>query len=601
MPKVRRQHHMPFGAELTDAGAVRFRLWAPAARQVELILYHGDGAQVMAMPALDGGWFGRETDAAPAGTLYRYRIDGELEVADPASRANPRGVHGPSAVVDPAAFEWDDGHWQPPPWNAAVIYELHVGTFTAAGTFAAMAARLEHLVRLGVTAIELMPLAAFPGSRGWGYDGVLQYAPQACYGTPEQLKALIAAAHHAGLAVLLDVVYNHFGPEGNYLHRYAPQFFNERHATPWGPAINFDGPASATVREFFIHNALYWLQEYHFDGLRLDAVHAIHDDGSPHIVNALAHAARAGAGQERTRYLTLENLDNAVRFLGPAGAAATCDAQWNDDAHHCLHVLLTGESAGYYADYCAAPQALLGRSLAEGFAYQGERSAYLGAPRGQPSAQLPPGAFINFLQNHDQIGNRARGERLTALVNDAAALRAAAAVLLLAPAVPMLFMGEEWGAVEPFPWFCDFEPELAARVFESRSREFPGSADPGAAATYAAARLEWRALENPAHAATLDFHRRLLAIRRREIAPLLPGLRAGRCLSGAAATALVVEWPAAGQRLRLIANLGAAAVAGAGSTSGRVLFATHPQHAPGAGELPPWSVIWLLDEPHAAR
>ena len=397
--------------------------------------------------------------------------------------------------------------------------------------------------------------------------------------------------------MLLDVVYNHFGPEGNYLYRYAPQFFNERHATPWGAAINFDGPQSATVREFFIHNALYWLQEYHFDGLRLDAVHAIHDGGSPHIVNALAHAARAAAGQGRTLYLTLENLDNAVRFLGPAGASDTCDAQWNDDVHHCLHVLLTGESAGYYSDYAAEPQALLGRSLAEGFAYQGERSRYLGTPRGQRSAQLPPGAFINFLQNHDQIGNRARGERLTALVSDAAALRAATAVLLLAPAVPMLFMGEEWGAAEPFPWFCDFEPELAARVFESRSREFPGCADPGAAATYAAARLEWRALEEPAHARTLEYHRQLLGIRRREIAPLLPGLRAGRCLSGAAGTALVVEWPAGGPRLRLIANLGAAAVARAGSAAGRVLFATHPrQLTPGAGELPPWSVMWLLDE-----
>jgi malto-oligosyltrehalose trehalohydrolase len=466
-----------------------------------------------------------------------------------------------------------------------------------------VAARLEHLARLGVTALELMPLAAFPGVRGWGYDGVLPYAPQASYGTPAELKALIAAAHRAGLAVLLDVVYNHFGPEGNYLHHYAPQFFNARHATPWGPAINFDGPDSATVRDFFIHNALYWLEEYHFDGLRLDAVHAIHDAGEPHIVNELAHAARAGPGHGRTLYLTLENLDNAVRFLGAAGAAASCcDAQWNDDAHHCLHVLLTAEAHAYYTDYAGAPYALLGRSLAEGFAYQGETSPYLGTPRGQPSAQLPPSAFVNFLQNHDQIGNRARGERLSALVADEAALRAAAAVLLLAPAVPLLFMGEEWAAAEPFPWFCDFETQLAAQVYAHRSREFPGSADPAATATYASARLDWRSLEEPAHARALEYHRQLLAIRRRDIVPLLPQLRAGRCLQAAAAAALVVEWPAGAALLRLIANLSAAGAPPGGSATGRVLFATHPQRArAGRGELPPWSVIWLLDEPHETR
>ena len=590
---VRRAHQMPFGAQLTADGAVRFRLWAPAARQVELVLYHGTGPQVITMPALDGGWFARDTDTAQAGTLYRYRIDGELEVADPASRSNPRGVHGPSEVIDPGEFDWDDGAWRAPPWPSAVLYELHVGTFTPQGTYEAAGARLEHLVRLGVSAIELMPLAAFPGQRGWGYDGVLQYAPHSAYGTPGQLKAFIAAAHRAGLAVLLDVVYNHFGPEGNYLYRYAPQFFTERHHTPWGAAINFDGADSATVREFFLHNALYWLEEYHCDGLRLDAVHAIRDDSRPHIVTALARTTRAGPGATRPLYLTLENLDNAVDFLGAAGSAERCDAQWNDDAHHCLHVLLTGEADHYYRDYQDAPLALLGRALAEGFAYQGERSLHLGAARGQPSGHLPPSAFINFLQNHDQIGNRARGERLTTLVKDAAALRAATAVLLLAPAVPLLFMGEEWAAREPFPWFCDFEPELAARVFASRSAEFPGSADPGAEATCASARLDWHALGAPAHAPVLEYHRELLALRRRLLNPLLPQLRAGRCLQAAAGAALQVEWPAARARLRLIANLSAGPVAAPAERAGRVWFATHAG-APGAS-LPPWCVVWLLD------
>jgi maltooligosyltrehalose trehalohydrolase len=596
-PQIRRQHDMPFGAQLSAARQVRFRLWAPAAQQVEVILYHTGGTQLLAMRALPGGWFELETAAARAGSLYRFRLDGVREVPDPASRCNPQGVHGPSEVIDPSVFAWDDEGWRAPPWPTVVIYELHVGAFTAEGTFAAVAARLEHLAQLGVTAVELMPVAAFPGTRDWGYDGVLPYAPQGSYGTPQELKALIAAAHRCGLAVMLDVVYNHFGPEGNYLHWYAPQFFNERHVTPWGPAINFDGPDSAAVREFFIHNALYWLEEYHCDGLRLDAIHAIHDASEPHIVNEIARAARAAEGRGRTIYLTVENLDNAVRFLGAAGAAGTCDAQWNDDAHHCLHVLLSGESGGYYADYAPQPQALLCRSLAQGFAYQGEVSRYAGGPRGESSTHLPPSAFVNFLQNHDQIGNRARGERLTALVLDEAALRAAAAVLLLAPAPPLLFMGEEWAATEPFPWFCDFEPELASRVYAHRSREFPGCADPAAAATYASARLDWRRLEEPPHAQALAYHRQLLAIRHREIAPLIAQLRAGRCTRTEAGAAFTVEWAAGAQVLRLSANLTAATAPLAGSAAGRVIFATPPDAGAAlAGEhLAPWSVVWRLE------
>jgi maltooligosyltrehalose trehalohydrolase len=594
---IRRQHRMPFGAELIPGREVRFRLWAPAARRVELLLYGARGTRELELARLGDGWFGCATAAAAAGTRYRFRIDGAHEVADPAARRNPQGVHGPSEVVDPCAFTWDDGAWRTPPWPSAVIYELHVGTFTAAGTFSAARERLPHLAQLGVSAIELMPVAAFPGARGWGYDGVLPFAPQNSYGTPEELKALIAAAHRLGLAVLMDVVYNHFGPEGNYLHHYAPQFFATRGGTPWGAALNFDGPDSATVREFFIHNALYWLEEFHCDGLRFDAVHAIHDEGAPHLLSELARRARAGAGHARVLWLTLENYDNAARFLEAAGAG--CDAQWNDDAHHCLHVLLSGESDGYYADYTPGTVALLGRSLAEGFAYQGETSRYLGAPRGTPSRHLPPSAFINFLQNHDQIGNRARGERLSALVRDPQALRAAAALLLLAPPPPLLFMGEEWGASEPFPWFCDFEPQLAANVYAHRSREFPGCPDPGAAATFAAARLDWRSLERPAHAALLELHRRLLAIRRLEIVPLLPRLRAGYCST--ADSALAVAWPAGdGRVLHLAANLGARAAPRAARSGGRVLFATHPQSVT-APELPPWSVSWHLEEPHGAE
>jgi malto-oligosyltrehalose trehalohydrolase len=597
-PAVRRRHHMPFGAELTAAGTVRFRLWAPAAREVELVLDGAGAPQATRMQPLPQGWFGLETHAAGAGSRYRYRIDGGHVVPDPASRYNPEGVHGPSEVINPEGYAWMDGSWQAPPWHSAVIYELHVGTFNAPGTFAAVAARLPHLARLGVTAIELMPLAAFPGTRDWGYDGVLPFAPQASYGRPEELKALIDSAHRAGLAVILDVVYNHFGPEGNYLGLYAPQFFNAQHETPWGAAINFDGAESRAVRDFFVHNALYWLEEYHLDGLRLDAVHAIHDASETPIVAEIAHAARAAPGCHRPVYLTLENLDNAARFLGAEGAPGTYDGQWNDDAHHCLHVLLSGETHDYYGDFRGQTVAQLGRALAEGFVYQGEHSLHLGKRRGERSEHLPPTAFINFLQNHDQIGNRVRGERLPQLVRDPAALHAASALVLLAPSPPLIFMGEEWAAPEPFPWFCDFEPELLARVREARQREFPGAPDPGAPATFESARLHWERLKEGAHARTLTHHRRLLAIRRRDIVPLVPHLGAGRFIRPGAGGALAVDWSTRDKTLHLIANLSAAPAPLPGRVAGRLIYATHPgiRATLTRQELAPWSVLWLLEQ-----
>jgi maltooligosyltrehalose trehalohydrolase len=597
---VRRRHQMPFGAELTPTGEVRFRLWAPAARSVELVLYDAQGAarHTAALQPLAGGWFALLTDAAVAGSLYRYRVDDKQEVPDPASRCNPQGVHGPSEVIDPAAYAWEDAAWRAPPWHGSTLYELHVGTFNAPGTYASVAARLGHLKRLGVTAIELMPVAAFPGARNWGYDGVLPYAPQQSYGRPQELKALIDAAHQHGLAVILDVVYNHFGPEGNYLHLYAPQFFDPRRHTPWGAAINFDGEGSRTVRDFFIHNALYWLEEYHIDGLRLDAVHAIYDRSEPHIVTELARAARAAAGSERTIYLTLENLNNSARLLGAEGAPGSCDAQWNDDAHHCLHVLLTGERQDYYGDFGASPHALLCRALAEGFAYQGELSAHAGSARGERSAHLPPSAFINFLQNHDQVGNRPGAERIGQLVADRAALRAATAVVLLSPAPPLLFMGEEWGTPQPFPWFCDYEPQLLERVRAQRALEIPGAPDAGALSTFTAAQLDWSLLRESAHARVLTHYRRLLTVRQRDIVPLLPQLGAGRCTRAQQGAAFAVDWSARGQTLHLIANLGAAPAPLPARAAGRVLFATHPgvRATLARKELPPWSVLWLLEQ-----
>jgi maltooligosyltrehalose trehalohydrolase len=602
---------MPFGAELRADG-VRFRLWAPAARRVEVMLDAGAAERPLAMQALPEGWFEVVTDAAQAGSLYRYRIDGQIQVADPASRFNPQDAQGPSAVVDPCAFAWPDEAWRGRPWHEAVLYELHVGAFTPEGSFAGVERRLDHLAELGVTVIELMPIADFPGARGWGYDGVLPFAPDASYGAPADLKSLIAAAHGRDLAVMLDVVYNHFGPEGNYLQRYAPGFFTDRHHTPWGDAINFDGAASRTVRDFFVHNALYWLEEYHFDGLRFDAVHAIIDESEPHICKEMARTLRAGPGSERPIYLVLENGANEAHHLGVPGAPDTCDAQWNDDVHHCLHVILTGESDGYYADYAERPHALLCRALAQGFAYQGEASAYQGGKaRGEKSADLPPTAFVAFLQNHDQIGNRAHGERLSALVASGAARLAAAAVLLLAPAPPLLFMGEEWGAREPFAYFCDMSEELSVQIRQGRRREFArfgkfgdhvALPDPAAAATFEAAHLNWdlRLQAEPAY--WLEQYRRLLAIRRRDIVPLIPLIRSGACRALAATRAFAVDWRLDDAAvLHLLANLSEEVAAIAGHASGRVLYATHPdiRRAASNGELPPWSVTWLVEQGRA--
>jgi malto-oligosyltrehalose trehalohydrolase len=603
---------MPFGAELQADGRVRFRLWAPDADAVELLLC-GGSAQSRAVPMRceSGGWFSA-TAAVPAGSLYRYRVDGEREVPDPASRFQPQGVHGPSEVVDPAAHRWSDGAWTGRPWEEAVLYELHVGTFSAPGSFEAAASRLPYLADLGVTAIEVMPVAAFAGERNWGYDGVLPFAPAASYGTPAQLKAFVDSAHAQGLMVLLDVVYNHFGPEGNYLHWYAADFFTERHRTPWGKAVNFDGEGSRTVRDFFIHNALYWLEEFHFDGLRFDAVHAIADDSKPDILEELADAVAAGPGRDRFLHLVLENDRNEVRYLRSReerrGAARRYEAQWNDDFHHACHTLLTGEADGYYADYADRPLAHLGRCLAEGFAYQGEVSRYRGgARRGEPCDGVPLTAFIAFLQNHDQVGNRAHGERLTMLV-DAQPLRVAISLALLGPAVPALFMGEEFGCRQPFLYFADFHGELREAVRTGRQAEFSsferfgeagGGApipDPMAEETFLRSKLPWDSLDSKEHAAWLDYYRELLRLRRRFIVPRLPGV-AIAAAKRLGPSGIRVTWRMSdGACLELRANCGAEwlSLAPDDRPVGRPLHIEPERAAEAAAGLPPWSALWHL-------
>ena len=501
----------PHGAIMLDAQHTRFALWAPDAFYVSVELE--DGKSVAMLPQADG-WFETQINC-PAGTRYRFNIDGEMDVPDPASRAQASDVHGWSVVVDPLAYQWRHPHWQGRPWHEAVIYELHVG---ALGGFAAVEQHLPRLAELGVTAIELMPLAQFPGERNWGYDGVLPYAPQASYGTPEQLKHLVDSAHEHGLAVILDVVYNHFGPDGNYLGQYAKGFFQEDVHTPWGAGIDFD---RREVRDFFLDNALMWLLEYRFDGLRLDAVHAIDNPG---FLKELAHRVRQQVDTGRHVWLTLENELNQAGLLQHEH---DFDAQWNDDFHNVMHVLLTGETDAYYSDFAHEPTAKLARCLGEGFVYQGHTTRH-GHERGEPSGHLPPSAFVAFLQNHDQIGNRAMGERLHQLCSPQA-LKAATALLLLSPMIPLMFMGDEVNASEPFLFFTDHHGDLAEAVREGRRNEFADFAafqdperreripDPNALPTF---QQSVPVLADSEHT---QLYRQLLSLRHRHIVPYLPG------------------------------------------------------------------------------
>lgn len=610
-----RHHIMPFGTQLLTDDRICFRLWAPGADQVEVQLYPNDGDELISEPMKPkgDGWFEISSNQAAVGDLYHYRINRDIQVPDPASRYNPNDVHGPSQVLDPRKFDWQDTDWEGRPWEEAVIYELHTGTFTPQGTFTAIKEKLDYFVELGVTAIELMPLADFPGSRNWGYDGVLPYAPDASYGHPDDLKDLIQTAHQKNLMVFLDVVYNHFGPEGNYLHVYAPQFFTDRHQTPWGAAINFDGSGSRPVRDFFIHNALYWLEEFHFDGLRLDAVHAIMDDSQPDILQELAEAVRKGPGKDRHVHLVLENDDNIAHYLGRNNTDKPhhYDAQWNDDIHHVLHCIVTNESDGYYADYATHPVQMLGRCLTEGFAYQGDPSTFRdGTIRGEPSRFLPPTAFVAFSQNHDQVGNRAFGERISQLA-EPSALRAITEILLIAPSPPLLFMGQEFAAAEPFLFFCQFGPDLAQLVTEGRRREFARFAafntpeaqaripDPNDAATFEQSRIRWESLNESFHQEWFALHQQLLSLRHQEIAPRLYDME-GDCgnFNVIKERGLIAHWLLGdSSRLALLANLGNDHLTDITIPEGRVLYASDDRVLQSHLEknlLPSWTVLWFL-------
>ncbi len=571
---------------------VTLRLWAPGAREAAAVL-----TSPIAMERSNDGWFRLDLADARPGLNYQFRIDGELDVPDPASMFQPADLAGPSQVIDHSAFAWHATEWKGRPWHETVLIECHVGAFTPSGSYRGMIEKLDHIAGTGITAIELMPIADFPGRWNWGYDGVLWYAPDHAYGSPDDLKTLVDEAHRRGLMMFLDVVYNHFGPEGNYLGRYAPQFFREAQ-TPWGSAIDY---SRAEVRAFAVENALHWIRDYRFDGLRLDAVHALAEPGGLELLDELSRAVGNFARESgRAIHLVLENDDNRSSLLDPSTAipAGKYRAQWNDDYHHAWHVFLTGETHGYYADYAREPQRAIARALRAGFVYQGETSLHRGRrKRGEPTGRLAPTAFVNFLQNHDQIGNRALGDRLEWSA-DRAAVEAALAITLLAPMPPLLFMGDEFGARTPFPFFCDFKGALADAIRDGRRREFAQAyesfgqdvPDPLSEATFKSATLQWRDLEGAGrirHALV----KQLLDVRRTAIVPYLADahfrdsdLRAGSRL-------LSASWSlGAGGSLGLLANISDRSLPrSTAGTRGKPLWGGEPPDV-----LPPWSVFWSI-------
>ena len=535
---------MLFGAELLPSGSVRFRLFAPAADSICLAL---EGVEApIPLQKLDGGWYELITGQARAGSLYRFLLPDGTAVPDPASRHQPQDVDGPSEVIDPAAYRWQDAAWQGRPWSETVLYELHVGAFTPEGTFAAAATKLDHLQKAGITAIELMCIADFPGRRNWGYDSVLLYAPDSTYGRPDDLKAFVDAAHAHGIQVILDVVYNHFGPQGNYLPRYFPQLLTKQHCTPWGDALNFDedttdaNGCSKQVRELIIQNALYWVCEYHIDGLRLDASHAIIDQSPLHVLDEMSHRVRdlaASFEPHRRVHLIREDEHNISPELlrSRRGKARHYTAQWN---HDMSHLLGAGMRSNFDGDSGDDETRRISHAIAEGYVLAEEDKQSRGEPTDPHLCDIPPTAFISFVQTHDLIGNRIAGERIHALIPLANA-RAVMAILLLVPQTPMLFMGDEFGSTSPFPYFCDFSGDLGPAVSKGRREflqqlhhasddELTKAPDPQAESTVQSAKLHWDELGQEPHGSWLPWTANILHTRLQKLSPLISRL-GGRC------------------------------------------------------------------------
>jgi maltooligosyltrehalose trehalohydrolase len=591
MSEAARPGRLPVGAEITTEG-VHFHVWAPRARLVEVVL--DDGGLAVALAPRPGGYHGGVAEGATPGTRYRFRLDGGPLLPDPASRFQPEGPHGPSAVVDPSTFPWTDDGWPGVRLEGQVLYEMHVGTFTPEGTWEAAARELPELARAGITVIELMPVAEFPGRFGWGYDGVDVFAPTRLYGEPDDFRRFVDRAHALGLGVILDVVYNHLGPDGNYLKEFSGDYFTDRYPNDWGEAINFDGEGSGPVREFVLANAAHWIEEYHLDGLRLDATQQIYDASPEHILAALSRRVRAAAGGRAT-LLIAENEPQDVRIVRPLEAGGYgLDAVWNDDFHHAAVVALTGLTAAYYSDYRGTAQEFVS-VMKRGFLYQGQRYRWQKKRRGTSTIGLPPATFVTFIQNHDQIANSARGHRRH-LLTSPGRYKAMTALMLLGPGTPLLFQGQEFGASAPFLYFADHKPELARLVRRGRAeflRQFPALAapemqkqlpDPADPATFQQSKLDLS--ERERHAETYALHRDLLALRREEavFASQRPGGLDGAVL---AEEAFVLRYFDGGQHDRLLlVNLG------------RELSidpAPEPLLAPPTGAH--WEVRWSSEDP----
>jgi maltooligosyltrehalose trehalohydrolase len=505
-------------------GTASFRVWAPQANNVQLEFVDGERKKFSMSPEADG-FFSIALESVVPGDLYRYRMDDNDPWPDPASRFQPQGVHGPSQLIDASAFPWSDADWSGIGREQLVLYELHVGTFTPEGTFAAAASKLPYLRDLGITAVELMPIADFPGARNWGYDGVSLFAPARCYGTPDELRHFVNTAHRLGLAVHLDVVYNHLGPDGAYLAAFSPFVFSQVHRSPWGAGLNFDGPHSEVLRRFFIESALHWIHDYHFDGLRLDATHAIVDDSRKHFLAELRESVEDSLREEPRKVLVIAEDDrNLARIATPRDQGGYgLDAVWADDLHHQIHCSLTGQRDGYFADFSGSASDIA-TTVRKGWFYCGQHAAYFGGNRGTDPCELPPSAFVVCLQNHDQVGNRAMGERLHHLV-DLASYRAATVLVLLAPETPLLFMGQEWACSSPFQYFTDHHAELGRSVTEGRRREFARFAsfsdpaareripDPQAESTFTRSKLRWEETGVKPHSSVLRLYRALLQLR----------------------------------------------------------------------------------------
>ena len=583
--------HKSWGAEWLGNGTVRFRVWASAQPSITLRL----AGQDLDMRPCSEGWFELTVENVAPGTEYQYVLADGMTLPDPASRAQKADVNGPSLVIDPTQYHWQLPQWQGRPWEETVVYELHIGTFTPDGTFRSAIRKLPYLAELGITQIEVMPLSQFGGNRGWGYDGVLLYAPHSAYGTPDDFRAFVDAAHALGLSVVLDIVLNHFGPEGNYLSLLSPDFFDSSRSTPWGAGIAYDVDAA---RRYIAEAPLYWLTEFRLDGLRFDAIDQIEDKSEKHILMDIARRIRQQI-TDRPVHLTTEDSRNIID-LHPRdgdGSVSLFTAEWNDDLHNAVHVLATGETHAYYQDFADAPEKWVARALAEGFAYQGEVSPHSGEPRGVDSRGQSPVAFVDFIQNHDQVGNRALGERLISLAGPQRSQLLLAA-LLLSPHIPLIFMGEEYGETRPFLFFTDFHGDLARAVREGRAKEFAGHSgydgidvpDPNAESTFTLSKLNWQAQQSAEGKAWLALTRELLALRQQHIVPLLTNATGHNgTVVDTDCDFLAVRWTFPDGTLSMALNLGEHARP-VPDLPGKTLF-SRPSIT---NELPPHSIVVRL-------